>query len=91
MPWARVPCDKLANISLFGYHLEKEDGRNLWYRGPDGELFCVDRYAPRFLFESISEAVQAGATAVKISTANDGAELAEIHKALSNTGENSVD
>lgn len=82
MPWARVPCDKLATIGLFGYTLENEDGQNLWYRGPGNELYCVDRYAPRFWFESVSEAVQAGATAVKISSANDGKELAEIHEDL---------
>lgn len=78
MPWARIPCDKLATIGAFGYELEHDDGRNLWYRGPNGELYCVDRFAPRFWFESVSDAMQAGCTAVKIS----GVAALEEHERL---------
>jgi hypothetical protein len=75
MPWARIPCDKLAFIGQFGYSFEKEDGRNLWYRYSDGKLYCVDRYAPRFWFESAGEAAQAGCIAVRISTETEAAEF----------------
>lgn len=81
MPWARIPCDKLVTIGLFGYELEKEDGRNLWYRGPNNQLYCIDRYAPRFWFESVTDAVQAGCVAVKIS-GTDEAEKAEFERAM---------
>ncbi|KZY55755.1 hypothetical protein A3736_09765 [Erythrobacter sp. HI0063] len=79
MPWARIPCDKLATINLFGYTLEHEDGRNLWYRDADGELFCVDRHAPRFFFDSVGEAMQAGATAVRITSEREAEEMDDLN------------
>lgn len=71
MPWARIPCNKLDSIGLFGYSLEHEDGKILWYRGPQGKMYAVDRHAPRFFFDSVTEAMQAGCTAVRIATPED--------------------
>lgn len=79
MPWARIPCDKLAHINQFGYVLEREDGRNLWYRGTDNELHCIDRFAPRFWFESVGDAAQAGSTAVRISNAKEAEEFERLN------------
>lgn len=78
MPWARIPCDKLATIGLFGFQLEHQDGKNLWYRGPDGDVYCVDKYAPRFFFECVGDAMQAGCTAVRINSPKDSEELARF-------------
>lgn len=85
MPWARIPSDRLDTISAFGYNLEKTDGKFLWYRGPDGELYCVNKYAPRFLFESAGDAVQAGCTAIRLSGDKEIAEAEAAFKAASET------
>lgn len=77
MPWARVPPDKLINLPLFGIDVIADDGDFVWMRGPRGRM-RVHKLLPRVFFESVSDAQQAGATAIMISTEADQ----EEHEAL---------
>lgn len=70
MPWARIPPDKLINLPLFGIDVIVDEGDFLWLRGPSGRM-RVSKKAPRVWFEEWSDAHQAGATAIKISTVAD--------------------
>ncbi len=63
MPWCEIPPEKLEHIGHFGYDLIMEDGSLIWYHGPKGRL-AVERARPRFWFEDMGEAAQAGATAI---------------------------
>lgn len=74
MVWARIPPDKLINLPLFGIDVIADEGDFVWMRGPAGRM-CIDKRAPRVLFESVSDAHQAGATAIKIGCQEDLAAL----------------
>lgn len=78
MPWARIPPDKLVNLPLFGIDTIGEDGNFLWVRGPHGRM-AIDKRAPRVFFDSIEDAHQAGATAIKIGGEEDRAELERLN------------
>lgn len=77
MVWARIPPDKLANLPLFGIDTLQEDGDFVWMKGPSGRI-CVDKRAPRIWFEDVGDAHQAGATAIKITSAAEAAALEEF-------------
>ena len=77
MVWARIPPDKLINLPLFGIDVIAEDGNLLWLRGPSGRM-CVDKNAPRVWFDDIGDAHQAGATAFRISSAQESAALKDF-------------
>ena len=63
MPWAKIPPENLPNMSLFGYDLIQDHGGYAWYSGPNGRT-RVEMAAPRFWFEDVADAQQAGATAI---------------------------
>lgn len=67
MVWARIPPDRLVHLPLFGIDTLQQDGDLLWLRGPSGRI-CVDVRAPRIWFEDVGDAMQAGATALRISS-----------------------
>lgn len=77
MPWARIPPDKLVNLPLFGIDVIADDGDFVWMRGPSGRM-RVNKLFPRVWFETVEDAHQAGAAAIRIT--ND-ADLAE-HEAI---------
>lgn len=77
MPWARIPPDKLINLPLFGIDVIQDDGDFVWMRGDRGRM-RVYKHAPRVWFESVADAHQAGATAIRISSPAE----AEDHKAI---------
>lgn len=84
MPWARIPPDKLINLPLFGIDVViPKDGDFFWVRGPKGRM-RVRKSMPRVWFDSVEDAMQAGATALRIKSEDEQAEyeafLAE-HKA----------
>ena len=63
MPWAKIPPQKLPHMPLFGYDHIKDDGDHAWYRGPIGRI-RVEKATPKFWFDDVTEAHQAGATAI---------------------------
>jgi len=65
MPWASIPPERLADLSLFGIDLIVDHPRYPWYRGPVGRM-RVDKERPRIFFEDASDAQQCGATAIMI-------------------------
>lgn len=67
MPWARIPPDKLIHLPLFGIDVIADDGDFVWMSGPSGRMH-VDKRAPRIFFEDIADALQAGATALRITS-----------------------
>jgi hypothetical protein len=77
MPWARIPADKLINLPLFGIDIIADDGDYVWMRGPSGRM-RVNKKLPRVYFETISDAHQAGAVSIRISSAEEEDELKEI-------------
>ena len=63
MPWARIPPDKLIHLPLFGIDVIQDDGDFVWMKGARGRMH-VRKAAPRIWFEDITDAHQAGATAI---------------------------
>lgn len=80
MPWARIPCDKLINLPMFGIEVEKQDEDFIWFRGPEEKLQVVCKKAPRVWFESVTDAHQAGAVAIMISSVKDEEEIKEMQE-----------
>lgn len=67
MPWAAIPPDRAKNIGMFGYNWVSDDGDDYaWYNGPFG-LIRVYRPSPKFFFEDVTDAIQAGAEAILVS------------------------
>lgn len=79
MVWARIPPDKLVHLPLFGIDVIAEEDGFIWMRGPEGRM-CVDKRAPRILFESVADAHQAGATAIRIGCQEDMAAIEALAK-----------
>jgi hypothetical protein len=77
MVWARIPPDKLVHLPLFGIDVIAEDDSLLWLHGPSGRM-CVDKHAPRIWFDDLGDAHQAGATAFKVTNAQEAAALKEF-------------
>lgn len=70
MPWARIPPDKLINLPLFGIDVIADDGDFVWMRGPSGRM-RVRKAMPRVWFETVEDAHQAGAVAIRITSPED--------------------
>jgi hypothetical protein len=84
MVWARVPPDRLIHLPLFGIDVIGEDPVDLhkvWMRGPSGRM-CVDKRTPRVWFESVADAHQAGAPAIRLRTEADFDEAAAYSQSL---------
>jgi hypothetical protein len=65
MPWARIPPDKLINLPLFGIDVIHEEEDFVWMTGgPEGGRQRIRKVAPRIWFDDLSDAQQAGATAI---------------------------
>lgn len=77
MPWARIPPDKLINLPLFGIDVIQDDGDFVWMRGARGRM-RIDKRNPRVWFESVSDAHQAGAASIRISSAAEEQDHIEI-------------
>lgn len=90
MPWARVPPDKLINLPLFGIDVViPDDGDFFWVHGPKGRM-RVRKSMPRVWFETVEDAVQAGATAIRIKSDDEQAEYSAFlaqHKAEEEGGD----
>lgn len=67
MPWARIPPDKMVNLPVFGIDVVSDDGDFVWLRGPSGRM-RVNKLFPRVWFETVDDAKQAGATAIRIAS-----------------------
>lgn len=70
MPWARIPPDRLIHLPLFGIDVIADDGDFLWLRGPSGRM-RVNKLMPRIFFETVEDAMQAGATAIRMGGEED--------------------
>lgn len=81
MPWARIPADKLKHLPLFGIDVIQDDGDFVWMRGPSGRM-RVNKKLPRVYFESISDAHQAGAVGIRISSEAEEEELTSYNRQL---------
>jgi hypothetical protein len=82
MPWARVPPDKLVNLPLFGIDVVMaDDGDFFWVRGPKGRM-RVRKSMPRVWFETVEDAHQCGATAIRITTDADQADLDALNQSI---------
>ena len=81
MPWVRIPADKLENLPLFGIDIISDDGDYVWMRGPSGRM-RVNKLLPRVFFESVSDAYQAGAVGIKISSQEEDAEFRAFEEQL---------
>jgi hypothetical protein len=88
VPWARVPPDKLINLPLFGIDVIADDGDFVWMRGPSGRM-RIHKLMPRVFFESMSDAHQAGATAIMISNEAEQEEHDALKAQLSAKGDES--
>jgi len=80
MPWARLPPHKLINLPLFGIDVIADDGDYVWLRGSRGRM-RVRKQMPRVWFDSVEDAQQAGASAIRISTAAEEEELEALIQA----------
>ncbi|WP_421853792.1 hypothetical protein [Novosphingobium sp.] len=81
MPWARIPADKLIHLPLFGIDIIADDGDFVWMRGPSGRM-RVNKLMPRIWFESVEDAMQAGAVGIRIHSEADRSELKELEERL---------
>jgi hypothetical protein len=70
MPWARIPPDKMVNLPVFGIDVVSDDGDFVWLRGPSGRM-RVNKLFPRVWFETVDDAKQAGATAIRIASSTE--------------------
>lgn len=82
MPWARIPSDKLINLPLFGIDVIADDGDYVWMRGPSGRM-RVNKVLPRVFFDSVEDAMQAGAVGIRIGNEVEEAELEAYERSLS--------
>lgn len=88
MPWARIPCDKLINLPLFGIDVIADDGDHVWMRGPSGRM-RVHKMLPRVWFESVDDAIQAGAVGIRIGSEAEEAELNNYKERAAEDADNS--
>ncbi len=65
MPYARIPRERLADLSLFGIDFLLDEGTFAWYRGAKGRM-RVEKDSPIVFFEDAGDAHQCGATAIII-------------------------
>lgn len=77
MPWARIPPDRLIHLPLFGIDVIADDGDFVWLRGPSGRM-RVNKLMPRVYFETVEDAMQAGAAAIRIGSEGDSKAYAEF-------------
>jgi hypothetical protein len=82
MPWARIPPDKLIHLPLFGIDIVvADDGDYFWVRGPLGRE-RVSKKMPRVWFDTVEDAHQAGATAIRIRTTEEAQEYDNLLRGM---------
>lgn len=84
MVWARIPPNRLDSLPLFGIEVIGPDDERphlVWMEGPSGKM-CVNTRSPRIWFESVSDAHQAGATAIQIGSPEEDEEMERFQERL---------